>query len=79
MATKRPTPKELVVKHRIDSSVNIEITVTSKDAQEWIEQDAPSFGRMIGNDPNYYFLVVSDAYNPGEVAKYLDSYNEGEE
>ena len=76
MATKRPTPKELVVRHMGGSLRNIEITVTSKDAQEWVEREAPSFGKMLGNDPNYYFLVVSDAYNPAEVAKYLDSYNE---
>lgn len=70
----RPQPRELVIEH---SGRLIRITATSADARGWIEREAPSFGHFAPWISGLALLYVSAAYEPAEVAAWLDTYNGG--
>lgn len=70
----RPIPKELSVT-RPSSASMLWITVTSHDAAQWINQEAPLFGDLYPPKlAQHYTLFVSDAYDTDEVAAHLRTY-----
>lgn len=74
-----PTPKqELAV--RPDGGRFIRITPHSSDAEAWLVEEAIKFGQLfkpvVGDKK--YLLIVDDGYEPGEVAEYLNSYNDAD-
>lgn len=70
----RPIPRELTVT-RPSHAAMLYITVTSHDAAQWLEQEAPQFGNFYKPTfETHYTLFVSDAYDTDEVAKHLRTY-----
>lgn len=53
------------------------LTASTPDARNWIEQEAPRFGKMYPPDPasDNYKLFISDTYRTDDVEAYLrDGY-----
>lgn len=70
-----PTPSaEIVITRTIGGTDHsLDITCTSDDARAWIESIAPIYGQLIAplSKFNAYRLIVSAAYHPDDVEKFL--------
>ncbi len=70
---KKPTPKhEIVVKYH-PADFDVWIAVASEDAANWIETEAPPFGKLYKEAGQHwpYTLHISATYDVTEVCQYL--------
>lgn len=73
----RPKPRgELVIFSTPMMPYGLTIAATTGDAQSWLNREAPLFGKWewIEGLPYTGALLVSLAYDPQEVARYLMSF-----
>lgn len=69
----KPHPRQELVIHRPYGNPLL-ITVHTLDAREWLEAEAPQFGRLYPGI-RMWDLFVDQGYDLQEVGDYLDSYN----
>jgi hypothetical protein len=75
---KKPRPSSEVI--AIVSGGIIFITAHSRDAREWIEEEARDFGLLLPDSikrtGRHYTLFPDDGYDMNEIKSYLESQGE---
>jgi hypothetical protein len=75
---KKPRPSSEVI--AIVSGGIIFITTHSRDAREWIEEEARDFGSLLPDSikktSHCYILIVDDGYDMNEIQTYLELQGE---
>lgn len=80
----RPVPKtELYIKAYTPEMGTALCITTSPDADNWLNQEAPLFGRLEawqGKDAQagHYWFYINAAYDYEEIIAYFNSYNDQE-
>jgi hypothetical protein len=70
---KKPQPKELAIVWSPEAPQTLRLYVTSEAAAEWVEHQAPEFGKLQScfDQQGEWTLFVDPCYEPAEVKTYL--------
>lgn len=70
---KKPQPKQLAIVWLPENPQTLRLYVTSEDAAEWVENQAPEFGKLQPclDQQGEWTLFVDPCYEPAEVKAYL--------